>query len=206
MYILFFAFLLSLPILLVYAGSRIGKGATDWTKAVRAIEMRTDLPESMDFFYSKWSILWEVLLCTSATIALLSLNFLWLWSRMNHANFIKGEILVGIIFLPFTIFFGLKAMNAAALLVNIEEPVVRICRTGFQYDNKIYPWTSIERINTIGLRTPFLVIHHKMRSDERREKFTVNLSILCQRHLPEYARKYWSIYGLSAKIDDNNIQ
>jgi hypothetical protein len=184
----------------------MGRGASDWSKAVAEIETRSDLPESMDFFYSKWSVLWDVVIFTSLTVAMLGLNFLWLWSPVKQPSDSSAAILLGVIFLPFTIFFGLKAKSTAAILINIEDPAVKICRTGCQYANRVYPWVSIESINTTGFRAPFLVVRHTVKNDGKQEKFTVNLSLLSQRHLPEYMRKYWSTFGSLAKRGDNKMQ
>ena len=184
----------------------MGKSASDWSKAIAGTEAQMDLPESMDFFYSKWSVLWDIVMYTSVTVVMLALNLLWLWSPVKQSGELSAGILLGVIFLPFTIFFGLKAKNAAAILANIEDPAVKICRTGCRYDKRIYPWASIQNINTTGLRTPFLVVQHALKNDVKQEKFTVNLSLLSQRHLPEYMQKYWSIFGSLAKADDNNPQ
>lgn len=202
MRILFIAFLFCLPVLLGYAGIQLGKSGEAWSKEVAEIEATVDLPESMDFFYSKWSVLWDLAQLTFVTVLLLGLNFLWLGTPGNQSKFFASQIALSIIFLPSALFFAWQTKKAGSKLVHIKDPVIKVCRTGCRFGKRFHPWTSIGSIKSGGLRGQFLIIPYDVADADKQEKFTVDLLHLSQPHLSDYIRAYLSAYALPEKPED----
>ena len=187
-----------LPVLLIvipYAMMRIGKNAGRWQTEAKDISELKELPQFMEFFYSKWSVIFNVSTLSVVTGVLFVLNTAFIWAPQKHASDFGAGILVELICLPFTIFFGIKSYKSISTLMNIGKPAATLSRTGCQHGNLIFPWPSIEKITTTGLRTPFLIVLFKRETDGKIEKSVLNLSLVKNHHLPEYMEAYMSAYG-----------
>jgi len=164
------------------------------SKEMAEIKNQENLPEAMEFFYSKRWLIFNISLMLLPTIILFKLNTIAFWAPQKHPNDFLAGIILGVIFLPFTILFGWGVIQNAKRLIHINQPAVTISRDGYRYENMTYTWSSVDSMKTSG-RNPSLLIQHKMINDEKGRIVCIPLSNLAQPYLPEYAEKYWASFS-----------
>jgi hypothetical protein len=189
-------YLLILPTLLVivpYGLVKIGKSAEKWQAEVKKILETKDIPQSMDFFYSKGAVAFEAIALLVLTGTFLLMNTAWFWAPAKQPNDHLAAIVFGIIFFPATIFFGKKAFDIVRIWSNINTPAVTLSKTGYQHGNLKFPWAFIENVTATGgyRRVPMVEVTFK-NVNGKSGKDVINLSLLRDRYLEEYINVYMS--------------
>jgi hypothetical protein len=189
-------FLLILPTLLVivpYGMVKIGRDAEKWQAEVNKILETKDIPQSMDFFYSKGTVAFEAMALLVLTGMFLLINTAWLWTPAKQPNDHLAAIMVGIMFFPATIFFGKKAFDIVRIWKNINTPAVTLSKSGYQHGTLQFPWNFIENVTLTGRyrRVPSVVVTFK-KINGKSDKDVIDLSLLKDRHLEEYISVYMS--------------
>lgn len=185
-----------LPALLViipYGMVKIGRDAEKWQAEVKKILETKSVPQSMDFFYSEGVVAFESMALLAITGTFLLINTAWLWAPAKQPSDNLAVTVLGIMFLPATIFFGKKACDVVRIWWNINTPAVTLSKTGYQHGKLQLPWNFIENVISTGgyRRAPSVVVTFK-NANGKSSKDVINLSLLRDRHLEEYINIYMS--------------
>ncbi|CAD6559111.1 hypothetical protein LMG28140_06546 [Paraburkholderia metrosideri] len=189
-------FLLMLPTLLVivpYGMVKIGKDAEKWQIEINKILETKGIPQCMHFFYSKGAVAFEAISQIVLTGTFLFMSAAWLWAPSKQPNDRLAAIVLGIIFLPATIFFGKKACDTVRIWWSINTPAVTLSKTGYKHGNFQFPWAFVANVTaTSGYRrVPSIVVTFK-NVNGKSERDVINLSLLRDRHLEAYINAYMS--------------
>jgi len=182
-----------LLVIVPYGMLKIGRDAEKWQAEVKKILGTENIPQSMDFFYSRGTVAFESIVLLVLTGMFLLINTAWLWTPAKQPNEHLAATVLGVMFFPATIFFGKRACDVVRIWRNINTPAVTLSKAGYQHGNLQIPWTFVENVTVTGgyRGVPSVVVTFK-KINGKSGRDVINLSLLRDRHLEEYINVYMS--------------
>jgi|GEM_PF-4443539 len=177
---------------LLFSGPLVDRLSQNEEQKVSEIKV-AELPEQMAFFYARVPLCIWMILSGGMLFFLFQPTYIsWIHPTYETPT---GAMLDFLFLILLDILFGASLLMSGYRLLHINQPMITLLQSGFEFQDRFYPWESVEKIEVVQVKLRMLRFSLKTDcEDNRKNKVYVGIGDIRPRFLSTYVDIYFSRY------------